>query len=190
VREIHNAGPSSSSFSDSAWYFAGFIPAFYVRHSPSANNKTCSVLRHHIAHSALSTLRQLRLTIMTISIGLSSLAFFHLLTHALFKALLFICARGVFKALLFICARGVFILWRTLRIFVLWVVFLFIYFYFFEFNGFSSNPTSTTDSHLKGIISTNCCIHTSVPPDDGPKYARNMQRLTKYTENKLCINFS
>ena len=37
---------------------------------------------------ALSTLRQLRLMIITISIGLSGLAFFHLLTHALFKALL------------------------------------------------------------------------------------------------------
>jgi hypothetical protein len=29
-------------------------------------------------------------------------------------------------------------------------------------------------SHLKRIISTNCCIHTVVPPDDGPRYARNM----------------
>ena len=32
-----------------------------------------------------------------------------------------------------------------------------------------------------------CCVHTVVPPDDGPGYARNMQRLTKYTKNKLCI---
>ena len=37
----------------------------------------------------LSTLRQLRLMIITISIGLSGLAFFHLLTHALFKSLLY-----------------------------------------------------------------------------------------------------
>jgi NADH:ubiquinone oxidoreductase subunit 5 (subunit L)/multisubunit Na+/H+ antiporter MnhA subunit len=35
------------------------------------------------------------ITIITISIGLSGLAFFHLLTHALFNALLFICAGGV-----------------------------------------------------------------------------------------------
>jgi hypothetical protein len=35
-------------------------------------------------------------------------------------------------------------------------------------------PTRTTDSHLKRIISTKCCIHTVVPPDDGPRYARNM----------------
>ena len=45
----------------------------------------------------------------------------------------------------------------------------------------------TTDSHLKRIVSTYCSTHTDVPPDDGPRYARNMQRLTKYTKNKLCI---
>jgi hypothetical protein len=32
-----------------------------------------------------------------------------------------------------------------------------------------SNPTRTTDSHLKRIISTNCCTHTVAPPDDGPR---------------------
>jgi NADH-ubiquinone oxidoreductase chain 5 len=37
---------------------------------------------------ALSTLRQLGLVIITIYIGFSGLAFFHPLTHALFKALL------------------------------------------------------------------------------------------------------
>ena len=47
--------------------------------------------------------------------------------------------------------------------------------------------TRTTDSHLKRIISTNCCIRTVVTPDDGPRYARNILRLTKYTGNKLCI---
>ena len=30
-------------------------------------------------------------------------------------------------------------------------------------------------------------VHTVVPPDDGPRYARNMYSLTKYTKNKLCI---
>jgi NADH-ubiquinone oxidoreductase chain 5 len=44
---------------------------------------------------ALSTLSQLGLMIITISVGLSGLAFFHLLTHSLFKALLFMCAGGV-----------------------------------------------------------------------------------------------
>ena len=41
--------------------------------------------------------------------------------------------------------------------------------------------------HLKRIISTNCCIHAVVPPDDGPRYPRNMSRLMKYSKNKLCI---
>lgn len=41
---------------------------------------------------ALSTLRQLGLIIRILRIGLPDLAFFHLLTHAIFKALLFICA--------------------------------------------------------------------------------------------------
>ena len=53
--------------------------------------------------------------------------------------------------------------------------------------GLSSNPTRTTDSYLKRIININSCIHSVVPPDDGPTYARNVQRLTKYTKNKLCI---
>ena len=34
------------------------------------------------------------------------------------------------------------------------------------------------DSRLKRIIiSTNCCIHTVVPPGGGPRYSRNMYRL-------------
>lgn len=41
---------------------------------------------------ALSTLRQLGLIIRILALGEINLAFFHLLTHALFKALLFICA--------------------------------------------------------------------------------------------------
>lgn len=41
---------------------------------------------------ALSTLRQLGLIIRILSMGFVKLAFFHLLTHALFKALLFLCA--------------------------------------------------------------------------------------------------
>nr|URH16522.1 NADH dehydrogenase subunit 5 [Prorhinotermes simplex]WMY24268.1 NADH dehydrogenase subunit 5 [Prorhinotermes simplex] len=48
---------------------------------------------------ALSTLSQLGLMIMTVSVGLSSLAFFHLLTHALFKALLFMCAGGIIHSM-------------------------------------------------------------------------------------------
>lgn len=41
---------------------------------------------------ALSTLSQLGVIIIRLSIGLPILALFHLITHALFKALLFICA--------------------------------------------------------------------------------------------------
>ena len=48
---------------------------------------------------ALSTLRQLGIRIITVSIGLSGCAFFHLLTHALLKALLFICAVGVIHSI-------------------------------------------------------------------------------------------
>lgn len=44
---------------------------------------------------AFSTLSQLGVIIITISLGFTVLAFFHLLAHALFKSLLFLCA-GVF----------------------------------------------------------------------------------------------
>jgi len=44
---------------------------------------------------ALSTLSQLGLIMRILSLGYIKLAFFHLLTHALFKALLFLCA-GIF----------------------------------------------------------------------------------------------
>lgn len=41
---------------------------------------------------ALSTLRQLGLMIIILRFGFKFIAFFHLLTHAIFKSLLFICA--------------------------------------------------------------------------------------------------
>jgi NADH-ubiquinone oxidoreductase chain 5 len=44
---------------------------------------------------ALSTLSQLGVIIFSLSLGLEELAFFHLIAHALFKSLLFLCA-GVF----------------------------------------------------------------------------------------------
>jgi len=33
----------------------------------------------------------------------------------------------------------------------------------------------------------NCCIHKNVPPDDGPRYARNLYSFMKCTMNKFCI---
>nr|YP_010031470.1 NADH dehydrogenase subunit 5 [Acroneuria carolinensis]QOV02861.1 NADH dehydrogenase subunit 5 [Acroneuria carolinensis] len=44
---------------------------------------------------ALSTLSQLGLMMSILAMGFPSLAFFHLLTHALFKALLFMCAGAI-----------------------------------------------------------------------------------------------
>ena len=44
---------------------------------------------------ALSTLRQLGVILSTLGLGLQTLTFFHLITHALFKALLFVCAGSI-----------------------------------------------------------------------------------------------
>jgi len=44
---------------------------------------------------ALSTLRQLGVIIARLALGYPKLAFFHLITHAIFKALLFICAGSI-----------------------------------------------------------------------------------------------
>lgn len=41
---------------------------------------------------ALSTLRQLGVIIVSVSIGASEIALFHLVRHAFFKALLFVCS--------------------------------------------------------------------------------------------------
>nr|YP_004935238.1 NADH dehydrogenase subunit 5 [Cramptonomyia spenceri]AET13063.1 NADH dehydrogenase subunit 5 [Cramptonomyia spenceri] len=49
---------------------------------------------------ALSTLSQLGLMMSILSLGLWKLAFFHLLTHALFKALLFMCAGAIIHNLM------------------------------------------------------------------------------------------
>nr|ALO76183.1 NADH deshydrogenase subunit 5 [Mylabris sp. MYL01] len=49
---------------------------------------------------ALSTLSQLGLMMMVLSLGEYKLAFFHLLTHALFKALLFMCAGNVIHSMM------------------------------------------------------------------------------------------
>lgn len=49
---------------------------------------------------AFSTLSQLSIIILTLSIGLTSLAFFHLIIHAIFKSMLFLCAGFVIHNLM------------------------------------------------------------------------------------------
>lgn len=44
---------------------------------------------------ALSTLSQLGVIMASLGLGLPTLAFFHLITHALFKALLFLCGGAI-----------------------------------------------------------------------------------------------
>lgn len=44
---------------------------------------------------ALSTLRQLGVIILAISVGAISICFFHLVRHAMFKALIFLCVGAV-----------------------------------------------------------------------------------------------
>lgn len=44
---------------------------------------------------ALSTLSQLGVIILAISVGAIRVCFFHLVSHALFKALIFLCVGGV-----------------------------------------------------------------------------------------------
>lgn len=44
---------------------------------------------------ALSTLSQLGVIMFTLGLGFPGLSFFHLITHAIFKALIFICAGTV-----------------------------------------------------------------------------------------------
>jgi NADH-ubiquinone oxidoreductase chain 5 len=49
---------------------------------------------------ALSTLRQLGLIIISLGAGYYYLAYFHLLTHAIFKAALFLCAGRVIHSIM------------------------------------------------------------------------------------------
>nr|QJF72906.1 NADH dehydrogenase subunit 5 [Nephus voeltzkowi]QJF72932.1 NADH dehydrogenase subunit 5 [Nephus voeltzkowi] len=49
---------------------------------------------------ALSTLSQLGLMMSILALGSSKLAFYHLLTHALFKALLFMCAGNIIHSMI------------------------------------------------------------------------------------------
>jgi len=76
----------SNCFSDAFFLFLGCI-GFWTMFLASLS----ACLEHDSKKIiAYSTLRQLGLMIVSLSMGLISFAFFHLLTHAIFKALLFI----------------------------------------------------------------------------------------------------
>lgn len=49
---------------------------------------------------ALSTLRQLGLIIIILSLGLEIIAFYHLLVHAIFKSILFMCAGAIIHSII------------------------------------------------------------------------------------------
>jgi len=71
---------------------------------------------------ALSTLSQLGIIFITLGLGLPSLAFFHLILHAYFKAMLFICAGAIIHSIkdyqdLRALRRGLFRLPYATRIF-------------------------------------------------------------------------
>jgi hypothetical protein len=66
---------------------------------------------------------------------------------------------GTYYIYMYVCIYIYIYIYKTYLLFVLGVCYL----------GWI--PTRTTDSHLKRIIITNCCIHTVVPHDDGPRYA-------------------
>nr|YP_009185873.1 NADH dehydrogenase subunit 5 [Margarinotus merdarius]ALO70679.1 NADH deshydrogenase subunit 5 [Margarinotus merdarius] len=78
----------SPSFTPSMSFFLLFISSLTMLMSGIAANFEFDLKKI----IALSTLSQLGLMMGILSVGLSDLAFFHLLTHALFKALLFMCA--------------------------------------------------------------------------------------------------
>jgi NADH-ubiquinone oxidoreductase chain 5 len=85
----------SLSVHDYFFYFVfyfGVITCLMARFSALYENDLKKVV-------ALSTLRQLGVMFMALGLGFPMLAFFHLITHALFKALLFVCAGTVIHSM-------------------------------------------------------------------------------------------
>lgn len=82
--------PSLSLFSPfyNICLYTGIITCFIARLAAALENDLKKVI-------ALSTLRQLGVIIIALGLNQPILAFFHLVTHALFKALLFICAGNI-----------------------------------------------------------------------------------------------
>lgn len=79
------------AFSSRLMFFLLFISCFTIFMSGLGANFEYDLKKI----IALSTLRQLGLIIRILALGEFKLAFFHLLTHALFKALLFMCAGNI-----------------------------------------------------------------------------------------------
>lgn len=79
--------PSLTTFVyfESSLFYIGVLTCLMARLSATYENDLKKII-------ALSTLRQLGLIMIALGLGQPILAFFHLVTHALFKALLFICA--------------------------------------------------------------------------------------------------
>nr|YP_010567275.1 NADH dehydrogenase subunit 5 [Trachylophus sinensis]UZC33504.1 NADH dehydrogenase subunit 5 [Trachylophus sinensis] len=79
------------SFSDNLMFFLLFISSMTMFMSGLGANFEFDLKKI----IALSTLSQLGLMLSILALGSYELAFFHLLTHALFKALLFMCAGNI-----------------------------------------------------------------------------------------------
>nr|AYN50417.1 NADH dehydrogenase subunit 5 [Nanophyes sp. CG271] len=84
------------SFSNSMMYFLLFISVITMFMSGLGANFEFDLKKI----IALSTLSQLGLMMSILALGDMKLSFFHLLTHALFKALLFMCAGNIIHNLL------------------------------------------------------------------------------------------
>ena len=78
------------------WGYRGFIVLLFVRSLTMVMAGLAAFVERDLKKIiAYSTLRQLGVIIMALGLGSPLLALFHLLSHALFKALIFVCA-GVF----------------------------------------------------------------------------------------------
>lgn len=73
-------------------FYVGVVTCLMARFSALYENDLKKVV-------ALSTLSQLGVMVMAVGLGFPMLGFFHLVTHALFKALLFICAGTIIHSM-------------------------------------------------------------------------------------------
>lgn len=73
-------------------FYVGVITCLIARFSALYENDLKKIV-------ALSTLSQLGVIVMALGLGFPMLRFFHLITHALFKALLFVCAGTIIHSM-------------------------------------------------------------------------------------------